>query len=125
MAEGGIGVGEAGTNSEVKPYDPIRVDLSQVIVDPGDNATPDQRESFVFQKRVREIIKEAGAEPGRGTPYVEAGLAEMGLQIGRQPTVEEKIALQLKDPSRDFGPSLTPEGDHAMYLVPLEPIPAK
>lgn len=124
MAEGGI-VAEAAPSAPVNPYNPIRVDLSQKVADPGESATPEQRESFALQTRVREIVEEAGAEPNRGTPYVEAALAEMGLQFGRKPTADERIQTKLRDPHIDIGPTLDPQKDTAMYLVPLEPIPPK
>lgn len=59
MAEGGI-VAEAAPSAPVNPYNPIRVDLSQKVADPGESATPEQRESFALQTRVREIVEEAG-----------------------------------------------------------------
>jgi hypothetical protein len=101
---------------------PIRVDLFQELTDPGENATAQQRESYELQQRVREIVKEAGVEPNRGTPYVEAALAQMGYELRAKLNVDEKIAIKLAHPDYDLGQSLTPDNDYAMYLQKLQPL---
>lgn len=126
MAEGTAGVVELTPSTELDPQEfPIRIDLSQELSEPPKNATPQQLERYELEREYRGIVKEAGAGPNKGTPYIEAALAAMGYEHSPQPSVDEKISIQLRHPDFDFGKSLTPEDDHAVYLRRLTPIPPK
>src|SRR3972149_7263585 len=121
MAEGNAEIAKVTPKVDSSADLPIRIDLSQELTEPKDDATPQQVEAYNLGKRYREIVGEAGEEPNRGTRYIEAALAQMGYEHAEQPGVDEKIAIKLKHPDYDFGPSLTPENDHAIYLRKLQP----